>query len=260
MKPNISLFLLKIILNRPQIFKPYASFWFIPILKFLVTFNFGEGINYFIRDACLMLLQWDIKPQKSPEHFSVVSHFLDFLIKQAPHTTKEIVRSNVEIIRLFVQSWKNKFAVSKKQIQDMLVNSSKTVILTALQVLGVLAMSGMPLYDKEFDTNISEFKFYDILLTNLNSSKDVYCATSEVSGLTLLQSKDNMEQDNTFEQLLKDKINVIFTKHETDRGLNCLFRIGTYFPAFLIERANLIFSILPKVKGEFKGNFQFYLL
>lgn len=244
---------MKIVVNRSLLFKPYSSFWFIPILKFLITNNFGEGINYFVRDVCLMLLQWEVKPQKSTEHFNVISHFLDFLIKQAPSSSKEILRSNIELIRLFVQSWKGKFSISKKQIQDMLSNASKQVVLTAIQVLGVLAMSGIPLYDKEFDSSISEFKFYDVLLNNLHSSKDIYCATSEVSGLALLQAKDNMEQDDTFGQLLRDKINAIFTKHETDRGLNCLFRIGTYYPPFLVEKVNLIFNFLPNVKGEFKG-------
>lgn len=201
-----------------------------------------------------MLLQWEFAPQNTSDNISKTSQFLDFFIRNASHSSKEVVRSNIEIFRLLCEQWKGRFFVSKKQIQDLLLDPNKMTKLTVLQVLGVLLLNGQPLFDREHDSGLSEFKFYDILLSNLNSPvKDVYCATSEVCGLSLAQAKDSMEVDNSFEQLVKDKLTGIFSKQETERGLNCLFRIGTYCPAFLLERANLLFSILSKVKGEFKG-------
>lgn len=68
------------------------------------------------------------------------------------------------------------------------VNSSSNTRITAIQVLGLLVANGIPLYDKETDADISEWKFLEIFLSNLSHSlKDVYASTAEVCGLALLQ-------------------------------------------------------------------------
>lgn len=61
-------------------------------------------------------------------------------------------------------------------------------------------------YDKTYDHDISEFKFYEKLLENLNfAKKEVYEATAEVCGMTLVYIKKKGE-DSPFHQLLKDKV------------------------------------------------------
>lgn len=61
-------------------------------------------------------------------------------------------------------------------------------------------------YDKVYDSDISEFKFYEKLLENLNfHHKEVYEPTAEVCGMILVQVLKKADA-SPFEQLLKDKV------------------------------------------------------
>jgi hypothetical protein len=66
-------------------------------------------------------------------------------------------------------------------------------------------------YDKVYDSDISEFKFYEKLLENLNFHlAKVYKPTAEVCGMVLLQVQKKADT-SPFEQLLKDKVTLQFT-------------------------------------------------
>jgi DNA-dependent protein kinase catalytic subunit len=56
---NIKLFIAKIIINCENAFQPYADVWYRPLLEFLMRGGeFGNGMNYFIQDICVVLLTW----------------------------------------------------------------------------------------------------------------------------------------------------------------------------------------------------------
>jgi hypothetical protein len=107
------LFITKIILNRPTIFQPYYSHWFGPLLELCLTPAIGKGVNYFFRDVLLLLLQWpQARPTDSHQEM-MASRLMDLLIRYAYYPSNEIVKSNVDIFKLFVERWKGTFQISK---------------------------------------------------------------------------------------------------------------------------------------------------
>ncbi len=88
-----------------------------------------------------------------------------------------------------MEQWtSNNISVSKRQLYELVNHENALSRLTGLQLIGVLLVNGFPLYDRKdrFGDNagsndISEFKYLDGLLSNLNyAMKDVYTATAEV--------------------------------------------------------------------------------
>jgi hypothetical protein len=54
--------------------------------------------------------------------------------------------------------------------------------IAGLQVIGILLVNGFPLYDPDVDTDISEIKLLQSLISNISyHSKEVYSAASEVT-------------------------------------------------------------------------------
>ncbi len=50
----------KVIVNRPQIFYDFGSQWFEPLVRLVLSKDMdGNGLNYFIRDICILFLKWD---------------------------------------------------------------------------------------------------------------------------------------------------------------------------------------------------------
>ncbi len=56
---NVKLFMIKIVLNCKMAFSLYADRWTRPILQMLAEgARYGAGINYFVQDLCVLLLEW----------------------------------------------------------------------------------------------------------------------------------------------------------------------------------------------------------
>jgi len=262
--PNIVLFITKIILNKPSVFQPYYASWLAPLLELCLSPAIGKGVNYYFRDVLLLLLQWpQAKPTDAHQEL-LASRLMDLLIRYAYYPSNEIVKTNIDIFKLFVERWKGSFHVSKKLILDLMSvdinkSTSKLCRATGLQLLGVLVANGYPLYDEQHDGNISFSKLADALLSNLDHShKEIYCAASEVCGVIVAQhllkarQGESVSHAKNFLQLLHDKITSHFARVEIDRALQCLDKISIHCPPFLDKFYVRIFSSLPNLIGEFK--------
>ena len=56
---NIKLFIAKLIINTEEVFRPYAKFWFGPIVQLILCGDCGdEGIHYMVVDLVVTMLSW----------------------------------------------------------------------------------------------------------------------------------------------------------------------------------------------------------
>lgn len=121
-------------------------------------------------------------------------------MRSAIYSKRSILKSNIEIIKLFVEEWRRGYVPDKALIYDMLNSrqeggtgkSDISTRITGLQLLGVIVANGFPFFDPEHDISgklSSESQLSEVLVENLSSSsKDVRNAAAEVIGL-ILRSK-----------------------------------------------------------------------
>jgi hypothetical protein len=125
--------------------------------------------------------------------------------------------------------------------------------LTGLQLLGILLANGYVLYDKLRDSSyISESVWYEKILHNLLGSKKVYCMCAEVVGLALEMHKKRESGECPLEQLLRDRIALMFTKEDHIRALDCLNIVAKYYPAFVDSFFLRIFDQLKRFSSDAK--------
>lgn len=56
---SAKLFILKLIINRSNVFQPYANFWFTHLADYVVSKETGgKGLHYFLRDICVILINF----------------------------------------------------------------------------------------------------------------------------------------------------------------------------------------------------------
>ena len=56
---NIKIFTLKLLINNPDVFKPYADHWLEPICNYMIgKQKNGKGFHYFHRDLATLLILW----------------------------------------------------------------------------------------------------------------------------------------------------------------------------------------------------------
>jgi DNA-dependent protein kinase catalytic subunit len=94
---NIKIFILKILINRPELFQPYAKHWLIPICEYMSDKqNGGKGFHYFVRDLCTILIIWkDFEPEDSTKVKLACTMAVDSLIRALADKTKRIFNKNV---------------------------------------------------------------------------------------------------------------------------------------------------------------------
>lgn len=56
---NLRIFILKLLVNNPDVFKIYAQWWVDPICNYITgKQKNGKGLHYFHRDLIMLLISW----------------------------------------------------------------------------------------------------------------------------------------------------------------------------------------------------------
>jgi hypothetical protein len=73
---NVLLFLLKVLINKAEVFQAYHSLWLRPVLQAALTlFANDSDIHYFLRDICILLIKWRAVPANEHDR-TLASNFL----------------------------------------------------------------------------------------------------------------------------------------------------------------------------------------
>ena len=119
------LFIIKLVLNRPDIFQPWAVDWFEPIAKTMgCNENGGVGFHYFLRDvATLFATTWEncVPIGKT----QICTKFVNYLVRVGADTRRQILLSNIDIIGALMRKWREMLTIEHKFVEIMLKKTGK---------------------------------------------------------------------------------------------------------------------------------------
>ena len=94
---NVKIFILKIVINNPTLFEPYAAHWFEPIASYICEKNNGgKGLHYFMRDLCTLLISWSkFTPEETPKNKNLCTQMVNTLVKYSADKAKMIFNTNI---------------------------------------------------------------------------------------------------------------------------------------------------------------------
>lgn len=128
-KINVQLHIAKVITNYPTAFEKYASVWLLPLITLATKgAQYGEPMNYLTRDICSVVNFWgktaEIPLPSSYETRRILFEFVvsqvcslngktcihyyylqEFLIRNAYHDNRLILRSNIQLIKRVFENW-----------------------------------------------------------------------------------------------------------------------------------------------------------
>ncbi|KAL2645175.1 hypothetical protein R1flu_012762 [Riccia fluitans] len=265
---NIRLFLTKVVTRTWRVFAPHALAWFVPLVQTVLVDperSGGMTFHYILRDICITVLQWNLS---SPPDPGVASAFVSHLIRVSPHTSGLVLRANVDIIRVFLDSWKKDIRLDKLIILKELVfggrsasgtdRSVKMHRILGLQLFGALAASGLQLYDPASDL-FPEKDLYQALLENVSfRAKEIYEASGELIGILLKQRHEAAQEfrrpidEKMLEVPLKQILLKFCRESNLDCFLNVLNKITFRFPQYVESFSSLLVDLVPKLPGVFR--------
>ncbi|KAM3186137.1 hypothetical protein ACTXT7_004923 [Hymenolepis weldensis] len=211
---NVRAFVVKLVINCPEAFKPFSKYWF-PLLLTYASSNTealldSSGLSSLTIEMCLLLADWsrsNILPTTEMEK-TAAEGLLAFLVKHAwirvsedgePDIIEGIVpalKHNLELIQLLAESWLP--AGVRIPYRDLLaelqsrVDNKRTIF--ALHLFKTILISCQRFIPK--DENLPLSQFVSALLQHIHQTqKTLLTATWECSAL--LASKCFIEQSFT---------------------------------------------------------------
>lgn len=120
---NTRLFGLKLLMNRPTLFAPFARSLLLPALQVLLDLeapyradeaeNNRRGFHYLLRDFCVLVGRWERATggccrfdNYDQDAWNKASDFIHLLMKRAPSQSKTIMMANLQLISMLIGFWK----------------------------------------------------------------------------------------------------------------------------------------------------------
>jgi DNA-dependent protein kinase catalytic subunit len=262
---NVRLFLAKVITKARKIFAPYSTHWIRPYMQTILIDPRKSGglkFHYMLRDICITILQWNVTA--APD-CSLSTKFIHHLINVAAHGSNQVLRANIDIIRLFLENWKGSISLERGSVLRYLIAGGKNPDMNdknikmqravGLQLLGAIVASGFPIYDSMYDSSVSEEYILEALMNNLNvKTKEVYEAAAELLGIAVKyrRQKSGDVDEELLERKLHRYLKQLYREAEYERFFNILGKVTTRDPYFLEGYAAMVVDELPRRFGTYK--------
>ena len=257
----VTLFLIKIIINRPEYFEKYIGNWIECILTIMMDPSVNKNFNYYFRDLCIvLLLKWRnhhsaIKPILTQKK-ALLTEILQQMLLNLFYPNKYIVKCNVDIIKLYMESFQEyleNLSISKKIIFEMIGyeeshQSHKLRRIIGMQIMAILLVNNIPLFNSKQDSKIiSETQLHNLIIKNLlHKNKEIYSCAAELCGLIVSYDGSN---SITFVKLLKDTANKLFVSNDINKVIVVLLNISKHSANFIDQYFVKLFNLLPKLIG-----------
>lgn len=171
---NIQLFMLKIIFNTNEVFKPYAGFVLTQTVKTIAYYLQRYDLNYIITDVLKILMDWhDVavpNSEDSEELFKALAGKI--LIQKSSSENNDVYNYNLNLIRTMIEKWRSCLREQSELLKRKMISAPAAT----LYLIPVLLDNDMT------EQLVARNDIVDFLLTQLQNWN-----TSEVDEATTLQ-------------------------------------------------------------------------
>ncbi|KAJ8868909.1 hypothetical protein PR048_030450 [Dryococelus australis] len=259
---NARLFILKLILNCESFFRPYAKFWFTPIMKALQNRCAGSSMNYMFTDIVTMLLEWhDVAiPNSDDIEKRLASEILNFFMSNVESNRRDVFKHNIDIVKTIVELWKSCLDIPYQLLVDKInvrgdAESANTEV--GLQLVAVMLANGIEPWNA-----VGKMLFLNNLVSNFESNKsEVYLPCAEVVGMTLkmLGAGESTEMNTdaaVFLQRVEEKLMKMKAKASNSsltKFLLCLCSIGKHCSFVVKQFATVLCFQVQRLSGSLQA-------
>ncbi|KAI8840789.1 hypothetical protein BJ741DRAFT_561343 [Chytriomyces cf. hyalinus JEL632] len=257
---NVKLFIGKLIINAPNIFEAQKNQWWRFLMMLIADGDhFGEGINYFIQDLCMLLMEWNKDGALAEAHDQdLILKSMRWLIRHCNHESKSVIRNHLKIIRIFVEQFKP-FVIAPSDVlydylrikADPASKQQKYLNLSGIYALQTFLANEISAYDHRglTDRVFSESDLYDAIRQLLGSAKtkEIYAPAAECLGALLgYLQKFNSPLLIEFQQKVDDTLKKL-SAFDQKIYVIAVNRLSVGFPRILQTQHKLILNMFPKL-------------
>ncbi|XP_029034556.2 DNA-dependent protein kinase catalytic subunit-like [Osmia bicornis bicornis] len=255
---NVRLFMLKIVFNMQDVFKPYVKFFMEPIMYTVYIYLKQNGLNYIILDIVEMLLSWQFICLRDKIEYQfkahngklIVQQFWEIIIdkvviKRTTEVSKSVYKYNMNLIKRILQAWSDYLKVPEKLENKMKVAPESTVNLILICLDSKLK--------KDIIQRNDIIEFLENTLKQWQTDEEKILQTCECFGLILEFVEDNDELRERIIGNIRRILREIKTKFES-RQIKCILALCKNYQKAAKIYFEIAFSNIFKVDALSRSN------
>jgi DNA-dependent protein kinase catalytic subunit len=227
---HVRLFLATVVYNTRDLVRVYAPRLTTAILKLIVDGCVGELLTQFVIDLVVMLLSWnDVYVPARPDDKSYASSVLAFLMLHAHHEQKDIFKLNLELIKVYMELWKDVVILPAQLLYDSLSKSTRPDSrdnVCGIQLNSIVLANGlMPWTHQTRDMFLRA-----VLMCLANEYVLVHQPAAELMGMCL--QRVTAEEAELTVQQVEERL-LVMRKKDEKKFTSILYGVQKHFPKIL---------------------------
>ena len=244
---SAKLFILKLIINRPNIFHRYADAWFVHLSDYLMSKDTGgKGLHYFYRDICMILINFtDSINLENVNNQRRCNEILNCLIKYAADKRKLIFTHNINVIGKLMEKWKMCITELNEAMIGKMLNAKEGEI----QNSDLWIMAGIQIVALACKIGVRSNLLNQLIKQLEHRKRSIIFSASEVIGVLLSNQTELLEDASV-------KIQQMFSgEARQDLFVSIVQKISKYQGLFAIEKPILqkLLSYLKPFSATFRA-------
>ncbi|KAI8851461.1 NUC194 domain-containing protein [Chytridium lagenaria] len=277
---NVKLYVARLVLSFPAVFKPFAAQWWRFILGVIAAgHTFGSGINYFIEELAVLLMEWTDDVKKTLQEndrdailsatvhsllWKSVSKFLQrYFVENSVAEQRYEIRKNIRLIRGLVELFSDKMIAPTDSLFKLLSlkgnGTSKNSVIAGIFLLQAFAANQISPYDIRGlrDESISRQEFYAALISHLSGSlSEKYIPCAECLGFVMKCSERDQDMITLLESEMNTKLNELYTKSDRNNlkpFVVILNKISINYPEIMRSNYKRLLFVFPRLDLDLKA-------
>jgi hypothetical protein len=244
------LFILKLIINRPHVFKRYSNIWFKHLTDYVVSKETGgKGLHYFLRDVWMVLVNFsediEIESDFKKQRWNDV---INWLIKYAADKRKLIFTHNITLIGKLMDNWRDWNIQLNEILLSKMLNSKEGEV----QNSELWRMAGIQIIALACKIGVRSHLLVNLIKQLDHKKRSIIFSASEVIGVLLSNQPELLEEAST-------KIQEMFSgEAKQDMLVSIVQKISKYQEKFAVEKP--IFKKLISYLRPFSAMFRSCIL
>lgn len=234
---NIRLFVGRLVENCKELLKEYAPILFKGVLQLIVDQCSGPTLNVYCMDLVQMLIQWSVQyVPESEEEKELIVLTVKFLVQSCYDENSDVMKMNLEIIRIAVMTWKDLLngSVSKVIPYDLLNPPDKGSVYCGLQLIAIFLTNTLSLW-----TQSTRNDYIQALVSQLHSE----CSKTYKTAAQLIGYYLDLEKAANFDVVV-DYLQKELRKNEK-KFVDVIYGIHLKFPDVVVSFRENIYSNIP---------------
>ncbi|CAN7939151.1 unnamed protein product [Ixodes hexagonus] len=250
-------FICRVVVNSAEVLKVHSHHLVPALVNALAQDKLGSELDAFVVDVAVTILtwasEWSAEDRKTVGNSGDLQAVSELLAQRCGHERREVLRNNLELLRAWVETWKERLRfpadVVLQQLQQCSLDSKDH---EAVLLFGIFVSNDLVEFRESHGSTTRILEALPRLLTS--KYRGAYTSVADVVGLTLRKMSEAgvATEDSAFESSVTSRLDTLLVQRR-DQFVICLRNICRFYQPLAVRFLEKVMLLLPRALADFRA-------